>query len=141
MSALGESGNRGGGFSRNAPAPPPAARGGGSAGGARRRLKSPPARASSAGNTGPVHIHSAARAMPASRGRNQVLHDSGTMPRRVKTKPKRAAVEARRTSIGRSTVEPKPTAAPLTAAIIGFFMSKIRRVTSPPPPPPRPPPP
>ena len=94
-----------------------------SASGATTRLTSPPASASSAGNTRPVHIHSAARAMPTSRGRNQVLHDSGTMPRRVKTKPKRAAVEARRTSIGRSTVEPKPTAGPLTAASTGFFMS------------------
>ena len=41
---------------------------------------------------GPVNTHSAARAMPTSRGRNHVLHASGTTPRRAKTKPMRADV-------------------------------------------------
>ena len=38
--------------------------------------------------------------MPTRRGRNQLLHASGTMPRRAKTKPMRAALDAMRTSIG-----------------------------------------
>jgi hypothetical protein len=38
-----------------------------------------------------------------------------------------------RTSIGSVKVIPKPTAGPLIAAITGFFMSKMRRVTVPTP--------
>src|SRR4029453_15237135 len=71
--------------------------------------------------------------MPTSRGRNHVLQASGTTPRRAKTKPMRAAEDALRMSIGSVKVIPKPTAGPLIAAITGFFMSKIRRVTVPPP--------
>src|SRR5207253_10457025 len=66
-------------------------------------------------------------------GRNHVLAASGTTPRRAKTKPMRAAEDAIRMSIGRVSVMPKPTAGPLIAAITGFFMSKILRVTVPPP--------
>ena len=62
-----------------------------------------------------------------------MLHASGTTPRRANTKPTRAAVEAIRTSIGSVKVAPKPTAAPLMAAMIGFDMSKSRSVTTPPP--------
>ena len=51
------------------------------------------------------------------------------MPRRAKTKPIRAAVDAIRMSIGSVMVMPTPTAGPLIAAITGFFESKIRRVT------------
>ena len=36
-------------------------------------------------------------------------------------------------SIASVSVTPKPTAGPLMAAITGFFMSKMRSVTSPPP--------
>src|SRR2546425_12645462 len=104
-----------------------------SASGATTRLTRPPARASSPSKTRPVRTHSAAWLGPTRRGRNQVEHASGTTPRRVKTKPMRAAVEAIRTSMGRVSVIPKPTAGPLIAAITGFFMSKIRSVTRPPP--------
>ena len=62
-----------------------------------------------------------------------MLQASGTTPRRAKTKPIRAAEDAMRMSIGRVKVMPNPTAGPLIAAITGFFMSKIRRVTVPPP--------
>ena len=61
--------------------------------------------------------------MPTARGRNQLLHASGTMPRRAKTKPIRAVVEAMRTSIGSVIVMPTPTAGPLMAAMTGFFDS------------------
>src|SRR6266403_1023956 len=59
--------------------------------------------------------------------------DAQPIPRRVKGKLKRAAVLAIRISMGRSTVAPKPTAAPFTAAMTGFRQSKIARVTLPPP--------
>ena len=59
--------------------------------------------------------------MPTTRGKNQVLHASGTTPRRLNTKPIRAADEARRMSMGRVMVAPKPTAGPLIAAITGFL--------------------
>ncbi len=62
-----------------------------------------------------------------------MLHASGTTPRRANTKPMRAAVDAMRMSMGNVMVMPKPTAGPLMAAISGFFMSKIRKVTRPPP--------
>ena len=71
--------------------------------------------------------------MPTSRGRNQLLHASGTTPRRAKTKPIFAALEARRMSMASVSVAPKPTAGPLMAAITGFFISKMRSETRPPP--------
>jgi hypothetical protein len=52
-----------------------------------------------------------------------VLQASGTTPRRLNTKPIRAAAEAMRTSMGRVMVAPKPTAGPLMAAITGFLRS------------------
>ena len=52
---------------------------------------------------------------------------SGTMPRRANTKPKRADSAAMRMSIGSCMVTPTPTAAPLTAAIIGLLSLKMRR--------------
>src|SRR5213593_2822083 len=55
---------------------------GSSASGSSTRLTRPPARASSAENTRPVYVHSAACATPTSRGRNHVLAASGTTPRR-----------------------------------------------------------
>src|ERR1700753_556714 len=64
-----------------------------------------------------------------------IVHSSappGPLPRREKTKPKRALVEARRTSIGSGKVAPKPTPAPLIAAIIGFVQRNIRSAISPP---------
>ena len=67
--------------------------------------------------------------MPTILGRNQLEHASGTIPRRTKTKPKRASSAARRTSIGSVIVTPTPTAAPLIAAITGFVESKIRSDT------------
>src|SRR5438876_3637685 len=106
---------------------------GSSASGSSTRLTRPPARASSAENTRPVYVHSAACATPTSRGRNHVLAASGTTPRRANTKPIFAVLAARRTSIGSVSVMPKPTAGPLMAAITGFFISKMRSVTSPPP--------
>ena len=71
--------------------------------------------------------------MPTSRGRYQDEAASGVMPRRANTKPKRAAVEAMRTSIGSCIVTPIPTAAPLMAPMIGFRLSNMRRVVVPPP--------
>ena len=71
--------------------------------------------------------------MPTSRGRNQLEHASGTMPRRANTKPKRAASDARRMSIGSVIVTPTPTAAPLIAPMTGLVHSKIRSDTMPPP--------
>ena len=50
-----------------------------------------------------------------------MLHASGTMPRREKTNPMRAWVDAMRMSIGSVMVTPTPTAAPLIAAITGFL--------------------
>ena len=58
---------------------------------------------------------------------------SGFSPRRAKTKPYRASVEASRMSIASCMVTPTPTAAPLQAEITGFRLSKIRRVSRPPP--------
>src|SRR5206468_3005002 len=83
---------------------------GSSASGSSTRLTRPPARASSAENTRPVYVHSAACATPTSRGRNHVLAASGTTPRRANTKPIFAVLAARRTSIGSVSVMPKPTA-------------------------------
>ena len=71
--------------------------------------------------------------MPTRRGRNQLLHASGTIPRRAKTNPNFAASLAIRTSIGSVSVTPTPTAAPLMAAITGFLHSKMRSDPSPPP--------
>jgi hypothetical protein len=62
-----------------------------------------------------------------------VLHASGTTPRRAKTKPIFAALEARRMSMASVSVAPKPTAGPLMAAITGFLRSKMRSATRPPP--------
>ena len=67
------------------------------------------------------------------RGRNQLDAASGTMPRRAKTKPKRASSLAMRMSIGSCIVTPTPTAGPFTAAITGFRHSKIASVSRPPP--------
>ena len=66
---------------------------------------SPPASASAASNTRPVATHSIAWLMPTTRGRNQLDAASGTIPRRAKTKPKRALSDARRTSIGSVIVD------------------------------------
>jgi hypothetical protein len=55
------------------------------------------------------------------------------IPRRVNTKPKRAAEDASRTSIGKVIVAPMPIDAPLTAAMIGFFRSWMRSASTPPP--------
>ena len=55
------------------------------------------------------------------------------MPRREKTKPMRASVEARRMSIGSVMVAPMPTAGPLIAPMTGLSDLKMRRVTRPPP--------
>ncbi len=70
--------------------------------------------------------------MPTTRGRNQLEHASGTIPRRAKTKPMRASSEARRTSIGNVIVAPTPTAGPLIAPITGFVQEKMRSVNWPP---------
>ena len=66
------------------------------------------------------------------RGRNHVDAASGTMPRRPKTKPIRALVEAIRMSIASVMVAPMPTAGPLIAAITGLGSSWIASVTLPP---------
>ena len=71
--------------------------------------------------------------MPTNRGKNHDEHASGTMPRFAKTKPNFAFVLAKRISIGNVIVAPTPTAAPLMAAMTGFFNSKMRSETSPPP--------
>ena len=70
--------------------------------------------------------------MPTSRGKNQLDAASGTIPRRAKTKPKRAVSLARRKSIGSCMVAPMPTAAPLIAPMTGFLHWKIRKVSRPP---------
>ena len=89
----------------------------------------PPDAASSADRMRPVYTHSAAREMPTTRGKNHDEQASGTMPRRVKTKPMRAADDANRTSMGNVIVAPMPTAAPLIAAMTGFLHANIRSVT------------
>jgi hypothetical protein len=89
--------------------------------------------ASCASKTRPVKHHSSAVWMPTTRGRNQLDAASGVMPRRENTKPKRAALDASRMSIGSCIVAPMPTAAPLIAPITGFTLRKIRSVTMPPP--------
>ena len=61
--------------------------------------------------------------MPTRRGRYHDDAASGVMPRRANTKPKRAAVEAMRMSIGSCIVAPMPTAAPLIAPMIGLRLS------------------
>ncbi len=97
------------------------------------RLRSrPPSRPSWAEKTRPVATHSIARLMPTTRGRNQLEHASGMIPRRAKTKPMRASSAARRMSIGSVIVAPTPTAGPLIAAITGLVLSKIRSENSPP---------
>ena len=88
-----------------------------------RERTNPPSSASCASNTRPVRTHSQACCNPTTLGRNQLLHASITRPRRAKTKPNRALVEARRISIGNCMVTPTPTAGPFTAAIIGFLQS------------------
>ena len=84
-------------------------------------------------NTLPVAHHSMACEMPTTRGRNQLEHASGTIPRRANTNPILAPSAARRTSIGRVIVIPTPTAGPLMAAITGLVEAKMRSVTMPPP--------
>src|SRR2546428_4225374 len=106
---------------------------GSSASGSSTRLTRPPARASSAENTRPVYVHSAACATPTSRGGTCLLARWGTRPGLANERPIFAVLEARRTSIGSVSVMPKPTAGPLMAAISGFFISKMRSVMSPPP--------
>ena len=112
---------------------PSARAAGNSSSGACSERTRPPSNASSAEKMRPVATHSIACCMPTRRGRNQEEAASITTPRREKTKPNRASVEARRISIGRICVAPKPTAGPFTAAITGFFMSKRRSATRPPP--------
>jgi hypothetical protein len=101
--------------------------------GSHSSLTRPPARASSASKTWPPMLHSSAFEMPATRGRNQLAQASGTMPRRAKTKPKRASREAMRMSIGSSIDAPMPTAAPFTAAISGLVLANRRSASTPPP--------
>ena len=93
----------------------------------------PAASAAGASTRRPVSIHSLAVPIPTTRGRNQLLHPSGMIPRRVNTNPKRASVDARRTSIGSVMVAPMPTDAPFTAAMIGFFDAWMRNASIPPP--------
>jgi hypothetical protein len=96
-------------------------------------LTSRAAKASRAGKTRPVYVHSRACAIPTMRGKNQLEQASGVIPRRTNTKPNRASSDASRMSIGSSIVAPMPTAGPLTAAITGLRQEKIRSVTRPPP--------
>ena len=93
----------------------------------------PPRSASCASNTRPVITHSCACAIPTMRGKNHDEHASGTIPRRVNTKPIFAALEIRRISIARVMVAPIPTAGPLIAPMIGLLHLNIRSVTVPPP--------
>ena len=93
----------------------------------------PRASASSALKTRPVRHHSSAVCIPTSRGRYHDEAASSVMPRRANTKPKRAAVDAMRMSIGSCIVTPIPTAAPLMAPMIGFRLLYMRKVVVPPP--------
>ena len=93
----------------------------------------PPASASEASNTRPVATHSIAWEIPTRRGRNQLEHASGTIPRRANTKPIFAPSAASRTSIGSVIVMPTPTAGPLIAAITGFTHWNSRSEMRPPP--------
>jgi len=102
-------------------------------GGGCTALTSRAAKASPAGKTRPVNIHSSACEIPTMRGRNQLEQASGTIPRRTNTKPNRASADASRMSIGSSIVAPTPTAEPFTAAITGLRQEKMRSVTRPPP--------
>ena len=54
------------------------------------------------------------------------------MPRRAKTKPNFAEVDASRMSMGRVMLAPTPAAGPLIAAITGLVLEKIRSATRPP---------
>ena len=101
---------------------------GSSSSGAWTERTRPPFSASSAPNSSAVITHSWACCMPTSRGRNQHEPASIAMPRLLNTKPMRAALDIRRTSIGRHMVMPTPTAAPLIAATIGFRQLKIAKV-------------
>ena len=71
--------------------------------------------------------------MPTMRGKNHDEHASGTIPRRVNTKPIFAELEIRRISIANVMVAPIPTAGPLIAPMIGLLHLNIRNVTVPPP--------
>src|SRR2546428_633510 len=106
---------------------------GSSASGSSTRPTRPPAAAPSAENPRPVYVHSAACATPTSRGGTCLLARWGTRPGLANERPIFAVLAERRTSIGSVSVMPKPTAGPLMAAITGFFISKMRSVTSPPP--------
>ena len=72
----------------------------------------------------PESSRSAARAMPTSRGRIQVLESSVTTPRRTNRKPSFASFAAIRMSYCSGRVMPTPTAAPLIAAMIGLRTSQ-----------------
>ena len=58
--------------------------------------------------TRPVDTHSIAWLMPTIRGRNQLEHASGTMPRRAKTNPILDPSATSRMSIGKVIVMPTP---------------------------------
>ena len=94
--------------------------------------KNPACCNSSAGMKLAFKIHSLALANPTKRGRNQLAAPSKTMPRRAKGKAYFALLDPIRISIGQSIVAPIPTAAPLTAAIIGVSHSKTARFKMPP---------
>jgi len=101
---------------------------GSSSSGACTERTSPPFNASSAPNSSAVITHSWACCMPTSRGRNQHEPASIAMPRLLKTKPTRAALDIRLRSMGKHMVMPTPTAAPLIAATIGFRQLKMASV-------------
>jgi hypothetical protein len=83
-------------------------------------LTKPDSSASFASNTAPERHHSSDRLMPTILGKNQLDAASGTTPRRANGTLNRAALEAKRMSIGRLMVKPIPTAGPLIAAITGL---------------------
>src|SRR2546425_5847683 len=106
---------------------------GSSASGSSTRLTRPPARASSAENTRPVYVHSAACATPTSRGRNHVLAASGTTPRRANTKPIFAVLEARRTSIGSRSEEHTSELQSLAYLVCRLLLEKKKKKKKPAP--------
>ena len=79
-----------GDLARRARAPPAS-----SWSGAMQAADQPASSASWAEKTRPVSTHSDRVAMPTSRGRNQLEHASGTIPRRANTKPESCAVVGR----------------------------------------------
>ena len=90
-----------------------------SASGATTWLTRPHSRALAASMMSPVKSSSQARLMPMVRGSSQAPPSPGMMPSLRKVTPNRAFSAAMRMSVMQATSQPRPMAAPLTAAMEG----------------------